>query len=43
MRTVVAYQNWLFDFLRTIVMNPKNCPENLWGSVHLFLFLNLPR
>jgi hypothetical protein len=33
MRTVVAYQNWVFDFLRTMVMNPKNHPKNLWGSV----------
>jgi len=33
---MVIYQNLLFDYLRTVAMNPKNCPDNKWG---LYLFL----
>ncbi len=32
MRTVVIYPNWLFDFSRTLIMNPKNLPNNRMGS-----------
>lgn len=39
LRTVVIYQNWVFGFFRTMVMNPKtrrpndNCPSSLSGSI----------
>jgi hypothetical protein len=36
LRIVVICQNWVFNFSRTIVMNPKNHHDNHWG---LFLFL----
>ncbi len=36
LRTVVIHQDWVFDFLRTMVMKPKNHPGNHQG---LFMFL----
>jgi hypothetical protein len=32
MRIVVIYLNWLFDCLRTLIMNSKNLPDNRMGS-----------
>jgi hypothetical protein len=32
-RTVVIYQRWFADLLKPAVMNPKNHPDNRWGSV----------
>jgi hypothetical protein len=28
---MVIFQNWLFDFVKTVVMNPKNHPNHRWG------------
>jgi hypothetical protein len=36
LRIAVIYQNWFFDFLKTIVMNPKSHPEYHQGSVPVF-------
>jgi hypothetical protein len=36
LRTMVIYQYQVFDFLRTMCMNPKNRPDNWQG----FLFFN---
>jgi len=30
----IIFQNGVFDLVRTMVMNPKNCPDNLHESVH---------
>ncbi len=33
-RTMVIYQNWLFDFLRSVTTNPNNqLHDNRWGCV----------
>jgi hypothetical protein len=29
--TVVIYWNQVFDFLKTMVIIPKNCPDTQWG------------
>ncbi len=31
-RNVTIYHNHLFNFLRITIMNPKNHPDNRWGS-----------
>jgi hypothetical protein len=36
---MIAYQVWVFEFLRTTITNVKNLPNNRQGSIHLFLFL----
>jgi hypothetical protein len=36
---VVIYQDWFFDFMRTMVLTPKNCPDNCWGLLGSSLIL----
>ncbi len=41
LRTMFIYQNQDLNFLRTkFSMNPKNCPDNCWVSLFMFLLLN---
>ncbi len=37
LRIAVIYQNWFFEFLKTIVMNPKSQPEYHQGFVPVFV------
>jgi hypothetical protein len=30
---MVMQQNWFFELLRTMAINPKNCLDNRWVSV----------
>lgn len=32
---MIIYQNWVFDFLRIVIMNLKNCLDKNWGFILL--------